>query len=168
MTQEGAARLGFGAHDVRAARELLASGVHEEPGIAWRLVAGDARQTLADGPEQADIVFWDPYSPRCEPPLWTIAAFRTLHARCGPAATLFTYSSATSVRSALLLAGFFVGFGDACGTKAATTAAAVRREDLVRPLDGRWLERVERSSAALPPDAPPDAVDLLRSHPQFV
>ncbi len=167
VTQEGAARLEYGADDVRAARGLLATGTHEEPGITWRLVAGDARETLAACPELADVVFWDPYSPRRDPRLWTVEAFRAIRARCGPAATLFTYSSATSVRSALLLAGFFVGFGDPCGSKAATTAAAVRRGDVARPLDGRWLERVERSSAALPPDAPPDALDRLRSHPQF-
>jgi queuine tRNA-ribosyltransferase len=167
LTQEGAARLGFDADDVRAARAILESGVHEEPGITWRLLAGDARRTLGEGAEPADLVFWDPYSPRRDPALWTVEAFRTLRARCGPAATLYTYSSATAVRSALLLAGFFVGFGDPCGSKAATTAAAVQRGDVTRPLDGRWLERVDRSTAALPPDAPPDAIERLRVHPQF-
>jgi queuine tRNA-ribosyltransferase len=141
--------------------------VHEEPGIRWRLVAGDARLTLPEIPELADIVFWDPYSPGREPGLWTVAAFEGVRARCAPGATLFTYSSATAVRSALLLAGFFVGFGDACGAKSSTTAAAVERRDVARPVDGRWLERVERSSAALPPDAPEDALVRLRAHPQF-
>jgi queuine tRNA-ribosyltransferase len=38
---------------------------------------------------------------------------------------------------------------------------------LTRPLDTRWLERVARSSAPFPPDAPPDARAILRNHPQF-
>ena len=44
---DGAARLGWSARDVRAARALLAGGRHEEPGLAWRLVPGEVPATLA-------------------------------------------------------------------------------------------------------------------------
>ena len=101
------------------------------------------------------------------PALWSVAAFHALRARCAAEATLFTYSTATSVRAALLLAGFFVGVGDPSGPKQETTAAATRRELLARPLDARWLSRLDRSSAPFPPDGPPDAAERVRIHPQF-
>jgi queuine tRNA-ribosyltransferase len=166
-SDDGAARLGLAREDQAAARALLAAGEHVEPGLRWRLVAGDARETLATFTGTADVVFWDPYSPRRDGALWTVAAFLAVRARCAAGATLFTYSTATAVRSALLLAGFYVGVGTPSGPKEGTTAAAVRRSDLAAPLDQRWLERLARSSAALPPDAPPDALDRIRAHPQF-
>lgn len=99
--------------------------------------------------------------------MWTVRAFSALRARCAPRATLFTYSTATAVRSALLLAGFHVGVGDPSGPKSGTTAAAVVRADLARPLGSRWLERLARSSAPFPADAGADALERVRVHPQF-
>jgi queuine tRNA-ribosyltransferase len=166
-SDDGAARLGLSADDLRAARALLAAGVHEEARLRWRLVRGDALATLPAEGALADVVFWDPFSPRANPGLWTGRAFAALRARCTPRATVFTYSTATAVRSALLLAGFFVGAGEASGPKAATTAAAADLADLAAPLDRRWLERLARSSAPFPGDAPDDALDRIRAHPQF-
>ncbi|HET6436804.1 MAG TPA: tRNA guanosine(34) transglycosylase Tgt [Anaeromyxobacter sp.] len=164
---EGAAALGLEAAAVAALAALLRDGEHAEPRIRWRLVRGDVLRTLPDEPAEAELVFWDPFSPRVDPGLWSVAAFRALRARCGPTATLFTYSTSTAVRAALLLAGFFVGTGDPIGAKGQTTAAAVTRSALTRPLGDRWLSRLERSSAPLPADAPPDALERLRAHPQF-
>jgi queuine tRNA-ribosyltransferase len=96
-----------------------------------------------------------------------VGAFAALRGRCAPGCTLFTYSTATATRSALLLAGFHVGVGDPSGPKEETTAAAVPPAAPARPLDARWLARLARSSAAWPVDAPPDALDRVRAHPQF-
>jgi queuine tRNA-ribosyltransferase len=166
-SEAGAAALGLDADDLAAARALRDRGAHEEPGATWRLVAGDVLATLPAVEDEAEVVFWDPFSPRHDAPLWTAEAFTRLRRRCGPRAVLVTYSTATSVRSALLLAGFFVGPGDATGPKAETTFAAVRREDLPRAFGARWLERLWRSSAPWPEDAPPDAPERVRAHPQF-
>jgi queuine tRNA-ribosyltransferase len=166
-SDEGAARLGLSGEDLAAARAILATGRHQEAAAGWRLVEGDALEALAREPARADLVFWDPFSPKQNPALWTAAAFRAVRLRCAPGATLFTYSTATAVRSALLLAGFFVGAGDASGPKAETTAAATSRDDLVRPLDARWLARLARSSSPFPADASADALELIRAHPQF-
>ncbi|HET7752970.1 MAG TPA: tRNA guanosine(34) transglycosylase Tgt [Anaeromyxobacteraceae bacterium] len=166
-TDESAERLGMAAQDLAAARSLLESGVHEEERARWRLVRGDALETLPRQELLADVVFWDPFSPRQDGDMWTVRAFSALRGRCGPRATLFTYSTATAVRSALLLAGFHVGVGDPSGPKAGTTAAAVDRGDLKRPLDQRWLERLARSSAPFPMDALGDALDRVRAHAQF-
>jgi queuine tRNA-ribosyltransferase len=166
-SEEGARRLDLDAADAAALRALLARARHEEPGATWRLALGDAVEALRAERARAEVVFWDPFSPRVNPELWTVEAFRALRAACGPRAVVFTYSTATSVRSALLLAGFCVGVGDPSGEKEQTTAAACDPADLARPLDARWLARLVRSSAPLPAGAPPDALDRIRAHPQF-
>ena len=166
-SDEGAERLGLSPPAVLAARALLAGGRFESPRASWRLVRGDVRETLPREPALAEIVFWDPFSPKASPELWTLSAFSALRARCGERAAVYTYSTATATRSALLLAGFHVGAGDASGPKQETTAAATDPALLSRPLDARWLARLVRSSARFPPDAPPDALERVRAHPQF-
>ena len=116
---------------------------------------------------RADIVFWDPFSPRANPSLWTVAAFAALRRCAGPRCTVVTYSASTATRVALLLAGFAVGVGDAIGAKAQTTMAAVDVADLARPLNRRWLERLSRPDAPLPTDAPHDAAARVAALPQF-
>lgn len=167
---DGAARLHWSAADRAAAVALLEHGAHEEPGLRWQLLAGDALDALARVPQPADLVFWDPWSKRRNEELWTARAFATLRALCAPGAELFTYSRATAVRSALLLAGFHVGTGAVVGTKE-TTAAALAPVQPAQPLDRRWLARLQRSSAGWPSDVPaaevPAALLRIAAHPQF-
>ena len=167
-SDEGARQLGLDAADVLAARALLATGRHEEPRLAWRLVQGDLLATLPAERALAELVFWDPFSPRHDGAPWSVAAFTALRSRCAGRASLFTYSTATQVRSALLLAGFYVGAGDPSGPKGQTTSAATQLADLAQPLDRRWLERVRRSSAPWPADAPDAPLTHLLGHPQFI
>jgi queuine tRNA-ribosyltransferase len=115
----------------------------------------------------ADIVYWDPFSPRANPALWTVAAFSAARRIAGPRCTLYTYSASTATRLALLLAGWAVGVGDPIGDKAQTTAAAVAASDLSRPLDRGWLARLARPDVPLPSDAPFDALARARQAPQF-
>jgi queuine tRNA-ribosyltransferase len=150
-----------------AARALLSNGRHQHQRVFWQLRHGDLLQTLAAESLRADIVFWDPYSPKANPDLWTVAAFTAIRRVAGPCCTLFTYSASTTVRLALLLAGWAVGVGEAIGEKAHTTAAAVTIDDLVRPLDRAWLKRLHRPDLRLPSDAPADAVERATSSPQF-
>ena len=128
---------------------------------------GDLVDALAHETSRADVVFWDPFSPRANPALWTVAAFTALRRAAADRCVVFTYSASTATRLALLLAGFAVGIGDAIGDKAETTAAAVRADDLVRPLDRAWLSRLHRADVPLPPDAPADAVARAVAAPQF-
>jgi queuine tRNA-ribosyltransferase len=168
LRPEHAAHFGFEGASYAAAQQLLQAQRYESTSVRWRLVLGDALQGLSRMPEaSADIVFWDPFSPRANPLLWTVAAFRALRRVCREGATVHTYSGATSTRTALLLAGFAVGFGEPIGDKTQTTTAAVRIEDLARPLDARWFQRLARSSAPLPVDAPEDALATLAALPQF-
>jgi queuine tRNA-ribosyltransferase len=160
----------FGLHGEpgEAARGLLANGRHESPRVRWQLRRGDLLQALSAEVMRADIVFWDPFSPKANPELWTVAAFTAVRRLAGPRCTLFTYSASTTVRLALLLAGWAVGVGDAIGEKAFTTAAAVDVSDLARPLHREWLGRLNRPDLRLPSDAPADAVARVTASRQFV
>jgi queuine tRNA-ribosyltransferase len=150
-----------------AARALLARGAHETARTRWRLVRGDVLEALAREEAHAAVMFWDPFSPRANPALWTVAAFAAARRCAGPRCALYTYSASTATRLAMLLAGWAVGAGDAIGDKAETTAAAVTARDLARPLDRRWLTRLARSDVPLPTDAPADALARARAAPQF-
>jgi queuine tRNA-ribosyltransferase len=157
-----AADFGFTAGTLELTRALLVDGSVETAAIRWRFVRGELPDTLAaETAACADIVFWDPFSPRSNPGLWSVAAFRAVHRLCRAGATLHTYSAATSTRAALLLAGFAVGTGEPSGKSVQTTVAALDRGDLRAPLDQRWLERWRRSSAPLPADAPGDAAERI-------
>ncbi|MGZ3408337.1 MAG: MnmC family methyltransferase [Polyangia bacterium] len=150
-----------------AARALLDDGEHATARTTWRLRRGELLDTLAREPSRADVVFWDPFSPRANPELWTVAAFAALRRAAAARCVLYTYSASTATRVALLLAGFAVGAGDAIGDKAETTAAAVCVDDLLRPLERGWLKRLERADVPLPRDAPADAVARAIAAPQF-
>ena len=150
-----------------AARGLLSHGHHETGRSSWRLELGDALEAFARQRRAADIVYWDPFSPRTNPTLWSVAAFSALRRVAGPRCTLFTYSASTAVRVALLLAGWSVGVGAGTGEKLATTAAAVLVEDLERPLGRGWLARLSLPGVPLPPDAGNDAIRDVAAAPQF-
>lgn len=159
----------FGLHERfgTAARSLLETGRYESGATTWSLVIGELPASLTQGHAEADIVFWDPFSPRANPELWSVRAFCALRRVCGSRAVVHTYSGATSTRSALLLAGFAVGVGEPCAAKSETTVAAADASDLERPLGHRWLERLARSSAPFPRDAPADPLEKIRRAPQF-
>lgn len=164
---EHAAHFGLTGAVVDAVQELLHRGEHYNGVHRWKLIHGELPGSLATASALADIVLWDPFSPKGNPELWSVAAFRSMRDRCAPRATLHTFSGATAVRSALLLAGFYVGFGDLSSDKGQYTTAAVDVRDLERPLERRWLERLLRSSSPLPSDAPAAALEQIQSHPQF-
>lgn len=154
-----------------AAQRLLAAGSHDSGCATWRLQLGDALATLATLPASSvDVVFWDPYSPRTNPGMWNEAAFTALRRVCRDGATVHTYGAATATRSALLLAGFFVGLAPARSAKQKhATIASTRLADLARPLDRAWLAGFPRSeaSSARDPALSAEALARLRLLPQF-
>ncbi|HEX3771998.1 MAG TPA: MnmC family methyltransferase [Polyangiaceae bacterium] len=146
-----------------ACAALLRGGRAEGKHTVWRVVVGDVPGTLLAESGRADVVFWDPFSPRATPALWSVAAFTALRRACRDGATVHTYSGATSTRTSMLLAGFAVGFGRVLSPGRRSTIAATRREDLDEPLDARWFDRLARSTAAFADDAPPDALARVRA-----
>lgn len=168
LAPDHAEAFGITGNAESAARALFHEGAARGSLTEWRLHLGALPESLdKEPPNSADIVFWDPFSPAANPELWTLGAFAPLRRLCRDRATVHTYSGATRIRSALLLAGFSVGVGVPLSTGKFATVAATCTEDLEQPLDRRWFERLARSSAPFPPDAPGDALERIRTMTQF-
>lgn len=124
--------------------------------VAWRLHLGDFPDFIRGG-EAGELpkpraIFWDPHSPARNPDMWTLPLFESLFRvldRARPC-VMATYSRSTMVRTAMLLAGFFVGPGVAVGWKQETTVAANVHGALAELLRASWLDRVRRSHCAEP------------------
>jgi len=156
---------------------LLTRHSWENPAAAieWQLLVGDfAEQKLVAQPP--DIIFFDPFSFKTDGALWTQSAFSGLLCVCCNSATeLYTYSYSTSVRAAMLAAGFHVAKGRGTGPKAETTIGLSPRAALTAHghelLGKEWLEKWQRSDAQAPfgSAAEDDSWrEAIRNHPQFV
>lgn len=76
------------------------------------LLIGDARQTIDRVIQTgfaADAIFFDPFSPRRCPQLWTVDFFQRVVRCLAPNGKLATYSRSASVRSAMREAGLTIG-----------------------------------------------------------
>lgn len=160
-----------------AMRALLRRGKVFHRRVAWRLHLGDFRALIQGASlTPPSAILYDPYSARANPGMWTLDHLRRLRGclRDGTPCLLTNYTRSTAVRVTLLLAGFFVGRGDAIGEKDETTIAA-NKQDLLRvPLAPGWLSRVKSSSASAPLELGAIArpisakeLDALERHPQF-
>jgi queuine tRNA-ribosyltransferase len=158
-------------------RRLLAENrwSNAQAGIDWHLMRGDFRELQRAAP-LPDIVFFDPFSFKTDRVLWTLGAFRELaNLWSDKAVELYTYTYSTSVRAAMLAAGFHVAKGRGTGPKAETTiglspAAAARphRHDL---LGAEWLAKWWRSDAQAPPGVAAGDESwraAVAGHPQFL
>ncbi len=151
---------------------LREDGAWQEEGLRWMLLEGDFPKRLSDVSAPAELVYYDPFSPKANPELWTRAVFRALRAHCleeGQGCQIFTYSAATPTRVSLFLGGFFVGAGASTGSKGETTVASTRAEFLRQPLGGDWLGRWERSSSRAPHGErlTEELERAVRDHPQL-
>jgi tRNA U34 5-methylaminomethyl-2-thiouridine-forming methyltransferase MnmC len=104
-----------------------------------------------------ELIFWDFYTPRLCPELWSLELFSTLRT-LAPNSRLFTYSAATPVRLGLLLAGFYVGrpesrSGRATPIKSECTMAVANDQaihEISEILGATWMEKLSRSSQFRP------------------
>ncbi len=91
------------------------SGEASLPGLRFRLIEGDARQTVPQWSGCADAWFLDGFAPARNPQLWEPALLAEVARHTAPDGTFSTYSAAGHVRAALSRAGFQVerrpGFG---------------------------------------------------------
>ena len=154
---------------------------HKQLQVQWRFVQADFPSVLRS-PESAawpkpHALLFDPHSPARNPEMWTLPLFASLLARLDPdrPCALSTYSRSTLVRTAMLMAGFYVGRGGGAGAKEETTLAANCLGLLRHPLEASWLERIRHSSSAEPlregiyAQTPllPSTLARLKAHPQF-
>jgi queuine tRNA-ribosyltransferase len=142
--------------------------------IEWLLFSGDFAVRKFEAPPP-DIIFFDPFSFKTDGALWTLDAFRELARACADKPTeLFTYTFSTSIRAAMLAAGFYVAKGRATGPKGETTiglsaqaAAATHGREL---LGQEWLAKWGRSDAQAPFGSTPEDDSwrtAVLTHPQF-
>ena len=156
--------------------------------VQWKVMVEDFPSLLARAASALEssgerllpvphAIFFDAFSPARNPEMWTLPLFEHLHAllEAERPCALATFSRSTMVRTALLLAGFFVGTGKPLAGKEETTVAA-NVPGLATPLlNHAWLERTRRSSAAEPLRQPrhlraqlsAETWERLRAHPQF-
>jgi tRNA U34 5-methylaminomethyl-2-thiouridine-forming methyltransferase MnmC len=151
---------------------LLENGYIQGQGFEWILRHGEFPQAISQEVNRPDVVFYDPYSPKVNPEMWTLDCFKRLHdlsTHSRRPLVLMTYSVSTPVRVTMLLAGFFVGVGHTTGLKE-TTFAATDLAAISEPLGTRWLERWERSQTPLPLGASltkAEVGQILLKHQQF-
>lgn len=154
-----------------AVAALLRDGRWSSDGITWELRRGDFPALIRAEATKANLVFYDPYSPKKNHDMWNRDVFQSVRATCAADGVLYTYSRATPVRVAMLTSGFFVGNGMATGAKDETTQAAVRFEDLENPLSADWLGKWQRSQTpnalGARDDDFPAVKELVLNHPQF-
>jgi queuine tRNA-ribosyltransferase len=146
--------------------------------IEWILLEGDFAETKFKA-EPANLVFFDPFSFKTDSALWTLTAFEELHACLkDQPALIFTYTTSTAVRAALLAAGFYVAHGQATGPKSETTVALNELAKQLEPdwnyLGETWLSKWQRSDAKMPygisaasEDTAPRWESKILTHKQF-
>jgi queuine tRNA-ribosyltransferase len=142
--------------------------------IEWLLLNGDFALRKFEAPPP-DVVFFDPFSFKTDSALWTLNAFRELARAFKDKHTeLYTYTYSTSVRAAMLAAGFYVAKGRATGLKGETTvglspraAGAAHGREL---LGQEWLAKWRRSDAQVPfgsTEQDDSWRQAVLAHPQF-
>ena len=150
----------------------------QHPGLRWSVIAGDFLQTVSEAEPPPDLIFYDMFSSKMCGAHWTRETFEKVFLACqGRPVELFTYSCSTSVRVALLAAGFYVARGWNTGAKEETTVAltpsacadpSLARHDL---LSSEWLEKWKRSKAKFPSALPLDErrsfEQMILAHEQF-
>lgn len=147
--------------------------------VRWELVLGDfpsllSRESRLPAPH---AIFFDAFSPARNAEMWSLPLLKKLYSLLDPQrpCALATFSRSTIARTALLLAGFFVGRGEALAGKEETTIAANVRELVPSLLDHGWLARAKRSHSAEPLDGgkyvqrplAPETWNALSGHAQF-
>ncbi|MBE9155418.1 tRNA (5-methylaminomethyl-2-thiouridine)(34)-methyltransferase MnmD [Nodosilinea sp. LEGE 06152] len=109
-------------------QDLASTGRAQRPWLEATLLWGDARQRIQAVETlnfQADVIFFDPFSPPHCPELWTVEFIQRLAACLHPKGKLVTYSCAAAVRTAFRLAGLSVGPVNAAGRRWPGTLAQI-------------------------------------------
>lgn len=103
----------------KAAKDLE----YQDDKVKIKIILGDARETIKTINEKFDAVFFDPFSPKKCPELWTEEFFREIAKRMNKGAVLATYSCARVVRDNLKKAGFRIEDGPIIGRRSPSTLA---------------------------------------------
>lgn len=98
-------------------------------GHTLEVLIGDARETLPLYKEQfdfqGDAIFQDAFSPKRNSTLWTYEWFKLLNELSNKYVALATYSSSSSMRKAMIKAGWRITKGNSFGPKRSSTRASL-------------------------------------------
>jgi tRNA U34 5-methylaminomethyl-2-thiouridine-forming methyltransferase MnmC len=97
--------------------------VYSEKNVKLIIKHGDARLMMETVEQSADFVFFDPFSPKKHPEMWTSEFFKIVYEKMNPKSILSTYSYARIVRDNLKAAGFTVSAGPTVGRRSPSTIA---------------------------------------------
>ncbi len=97
------------------------------PGLEFRMIKGDARETLPHWEGSADAWFLDGFSPAKNPQLWEASLMAQVGAHTNDTGTAATYTAAGFVRRGLENAGFEVERRPGYGRKRHMTVARKAR-----------------------------------------
>lgn len=103
--------------------KAIKDGEYQDAKVHLRILVGDARVTIKQTTELFDVVFFDPFSPKVCPELWTFEVFADIFARMSPGGILATYSCARVARDNMRKAGFIVSDGIILGRRGPATLA---------------------------------------------
>ncbi|MCF7901332.1 hypothetical protein K9L67_03830 [Candidatus Woesearchaeota archaeon] len=96
---------------------------YKEKNIELIMLFGDIKQQIWKPKQNADYVFWDPFSPKKEPQFWTTEIFKDIKQHMNTNSKLSTYSYARKIRNNLNSAGFQVQDGPKIGRRSPSTIA---------------------------------------------
>lgn len=106
-------------------REVYLSGEGIFKGINFKILFGDARETLKKiSDKKFHAIFQDPFSPSKNPELWSINYFIELKKILAEGGIITTYSSADHIRRAMIESGLYIGRGPSVGKKREGTLAS--------------------------------------------
>lgn len=95
----------------------------KEDNIEIKLFLGDARLLIKEAENKADVVFFDPFSPKKVPDMWTLEFLKDIYDQMNNDGVLTTYSCARIVRDNMKSAGFKVSDGPTIGRRSPSTIA---------------------------------------------
>ena len=96
---------------------------YEDDKIKIKIILGDARETVKTLNEKFDAVFFDPFSPKKCPGLWTEEFFKNIAKVMKKGGILTTYSYARVTKDNLKSAGFRIEDGPCIGRRSPSTIA---------------------------------------------
>jgi hypothetical protein len=100
------------------------SGGFSDGMVRVKVLLGDARETVKQLPaDYFDAVFYDPFSPKTMPEMWSIELFQEMERVMKSSAILATYSCARSVRENMSKAGLLYDEGPIVGRRGPGTIA---------------------------------------------
>ena len=89
-----------------------------------QILLGDALQNIDELPNgEFDRIFFDPFSPKKQPEMWSEEIFHKIHNKMKNGAKLSTYSCAKQIRKNMISAGFKVIDGPVVGRRSPATIA---------------------------------------------